>query len=365
MRVLFLSCEAGLDRSTSAYSHRLRTLMGLLQRHDVDTRFVSLREQRVRRPLLAHILNVPQLCRAVSDCDFIHAGGNATYTAVGLRPFTRARIIHDVHGDSVSEGQIKSAARPTWRSRYELAQAWLVDAAAYRYADFSLVVSRPSWQRLIRERHVPSDRIGLVRNGVDLEQFSRPPKRRVAGADLVVAYAGGFQPWQGIDNLVQAIEQVPRGVRLKIIGFSAEHESIRADVARRLGARCELLDRMPQSQLVSQLASADALVIPRPWHRAVEVAFPTKFGEYLALGKPVIVCDVDETADLVRQHACGLVASPTPSALAAALVRMAALNPDQLHHMGANARRLAERELSWDLIGRQYAALLSKWSATP
>ncbi len=247
MRVLFLSCDVGLDRSVSAYSHRLKGLMGALRRHDIDTDFVSLREQRVSRPLLAHILNAPLLRRRVADFDFIHAGGNATYTAVGLKPFTRARIIHDVHGDSVSEERLKSAATRTWRSLYQVAQAWIVDGAAYRYADYSLVVSRPSRQRLVDERHVPGEKIGLIRNGVDLDLFRSPAKPRREGDDLVVGYAGGFQPWQGIDTLVRAMEMIERGVRLKIVGFSEESEALRTEFVRRLGGRAELLDRMPQA----------------------------------------------------------------------------------------------------------------------
>jgi glycosyltransferase involved in cell wall biosynthesis len=337
--------------------------MEALGRHHIDTDFVSLREQTVSRPLLAHILNAPLLRRRAADSDFIHAGGNATYAAVGLKLFTRVRIIHDVHGDSVSEERLKSARSRNWRSLYQVAQAWIVDAAAYRYADYSLVVSRPSRRRLVEERHLLPEKIGLVRNGVDLELFRRPSKPRLEGGDLVVGYAGGFQPWQGISTLVRAMEMVDKGVSLKIVGFTKDDAALRADIASRLGGRAELLDRMPQPELISHLAAADVLVIPRPKHRAVEVAFPTKFGEYLALGKPVVVCDVDETADLVREHGCGMVSAPDPAELAATLQAMAAHNPSILHSMGCNARRLAEQEMSWDAVGSKYVQLLTKWSS--
>jgi len=92
--------------------------------------------------------------------------------------------------------------------------------------------------------------------------------------------------------------------------------------------------------------------------------FPCKFSEYLALGRPIIVCDVDETARLVRQHHCGLVSEPSPAALAETIRAASNFTQVELNQMGQNARRLAEREFSWDDIGRKYADLLIEWGAS-
>jgi glycosyltransferase involved in cell wall biosynthesis len=179
-----------------------------------------------------------------------------------------------------------------------------------------------------------------------------------------VGYAGGFQLWQGIDMLVKAVQLLPRnGLRLRIIGFESRHAAFRSSIAQLLGERAELVDRVSQLELISELAAADVLIIPRPNHPAVAMAFPTKFSEYLALGKPVIVCDIDETSQLVREHRCGLVSKPDPASLAETIRAAAHLSPDELNLMGQNARRLAEREFSWEQIGREYAEQLVRWSA--
>ena len=215
----------------------------------------------------------------------------------------------------------------------------------------------------MHERHIPVHRIGLVRNGVDLELFDRPPRNPTDG--FIVCYAGGFQSWQAIDNLVSAVELLPKDhVRLKIIGFTEHHADLKSSIAGRLGDRVELVNRVTQKELVSHLAAADVLISPRVRHRATEVMFPCKFAEYLALGKPVIVCNVDETARLVRQHHCGLVSEPGPAALAETIWAASNLTRAELNQMGQNARRLAERELSWDDIGRKYADLLIEWGAS-
>jgi glycosyltransferase involved in cell wall biosynthesis len=150
-------------------------------------------------------------------------------------------------------------------------------------------------------------------------------------------------------------------VRLRIIGFTPQNQRLRERIAARLGSRAELIDRLPQHQLAAQLSSADILIIPRPRHPAVEVALPTKFAEYAALGKAVIVCDVDETAQLVRDNQCGLVSPPNAVGLAITIAAATVLGPDQLELMGRNARALAEREFTWEVIGRNYAAFLTNW----
>jgi glycosyltransferase involved in cell wall biosynthesis len=362
MRVLFLSNEHGLIRTGSAYALRLERLGCAIEGHGIQTDFVNLREQPVGGPILAHPLNVPLIQRKLARYDFIHAGGNAAYTAVFLNLYTRAQVIHDVHGDTVSEAQLKREIRNSPGRIYRLLQAWVADAIAYRYADYCLAVSMPLRERLMRERHIPEHKIGLVRNGVDLKLFNQ--SSYVPEGRFTVGYAGGFQRWQGLDNLIAAFKLLSEDcVRLKIIGFTEQQAALRASIAGHLGNQVEMVDRVTQNELVSQLAGVHALIIPRSRHRAVEVAFPTKFAEYIALGKPIIVCDVDETARLVEQHHCGLVSEPNPTALAETIRAASRLDPAELGRMGQNARSLAEREFSWGHIGREYAQLLVKWSA--
>lgn len=358
MKVLFLSNEYAVGKSDSAYTHRLVQLKSALDRQDFQTRFVALRDLPFSRPILAQPLNLPWLRQIAKDYDVIHAGGDAGYTAAFLQPFTHATIIHDVHGDSVSEAQLKYQQRRKPYTVYLIVQALISAGIAYRGADFFLAVSRPLQQRLIHERHVPADRITLIRNGVDIKAFEQTPVPNTN--PFTVCYAGGFAPWQGIDNLCSAFELLPQnGIKLKIVGFTAEHGDLKARIARQLGSRVELVDRVSRDELVSHLAAAHILIIPRFKHRAIEVALPTKFAEYLALGRPVIVCDVDETASMVREQQCGLVSDSSPANLAATIQAAADLTYDQLKEMGQRARRLAEQEFAWEVIGQTYANLLA------
>lgn len=362
MRVLFLSNEYGFEKSGSAYGHRLDKLRRMIEQHGIETEFISLREQPISQPILAHPLNLAFIRKKVSDCDFIHAGGDATYTAVFLRRYAKTKIIYDVHGDTFSEAKLAMASSPCLRRAFWILQAWIANSVSYRLADYFLVVSKPLQQQLMNKWYIPENKIGLVRNGVDCRLFN---KSNSAPADrFTICYAGGFQSWQGIDNLISAVERLSNNrICLRIIGFTRQKEELKSIIVKRLGNRVEMVDRVSQSELIAHLATAHVFIIPRFKHPAIEVALPTKFAEYLALGKPIFVCEVDETAELVRKHKCGFVSKPSIEAMAETIQAAANMTPAELKEMGDNARHLAEIEFSWDKIGRKYAEILTGWGS--
>jgi glycosyltransferase involved in cell wall biosynthesis len=364
MKVLFLSSEKmsnGVNEG-SAYLHRLHQLSSAIQEHGVRTEFLSLPEQPIGHPIFLQPLNFPFITNKAVGCDFIHAGGYAAYVAAFLKPLIKTRVIFDVHGDVVSEALLQKSANPNMMSSYYVLQARVCNSVACRGSDFYLAVSKPLQNRLKSEWNVPSDKIGLVRNGVDLQLFDRPSSKGASNGTFLVTYAGGFQCWQGLDNLIRAFALVPNEkIRLKIIGFTEKQSALKKSIREVLGNRVDLVDRMSQRELVPVLTESNILVIPRSHHRAIDVAFPTKFSEYLALRQPVLVTDVDETASLVREYSCGLVSEANPEDLAKTIRVASKLSQEELRQMGENGHRLAEKEFSWQVIGQKYFDTLAEW----
>lgn len=359
MKVLFLSVQT--EQAGSAYALRLKNLQASLEECGVETDFMSLRDQRFSRPLLLHPLNAPFIRKKVADYDFIHAGGDAAYTAAFLKPITRAKIVYDVHDDTWFGTLMKWRTHHNLFAAYLLFQSAIMNVISYPPGDFFLVVSKPLREHLINNKHVSPDRIGLIRNGVDLDLFK--PGDAAPDGDFTICYAGSFKAWQGIEMLVRAFEILPDDcqARLKMIGFTSDDAAVKADISQRLGSRVELLDRVTQTELAQHLKSAHMLVSPRIPFRGTDLMFPSKFAEYIALGKPVIVCNIDEGAQLVAEHNCGFVSEPTPESLSEAIYKAAAISEDQLRELGHNARLLAEREFAWRDGGRKYAELLAQW----
>jgi len=293
-------------------------------------------------------------CGRLREYDFIHCGdAEAGQALFWCRHFVNASIILDIHGDVIAQSALAEEVRTSGRRSTASPLIRLFYRMAVKSADHFLTVSALQTKELVKEG-IAEDRITLVRNGVDLDLFRDTPVPRETTVRF--AYAGGFQAWQGIDYLIEAFERVDRSsAKLLMVGFQAQDSSLKQELFDRFGPAVMLFDKVDQERLIDILRSATVLVIPRKAHRAIRHAFPTKFAEYAALGRPILVNDVDETAEFVRKYECGFVAEPSPEGIAQAMMQAAATPVETLQEMGHRARRMAEEGFSWNRIGNVYA----------
>jgi glycosyltransferase involved in cell wall biosynthesis len=352
MKILFVSDST--SKSNSAYYHRIKMLRSGLKDLGVETNVVFMGDMPIRHPRILRLLNLSFL-KGLRGYDYVHAGSTpCAFACAVCKCFMKAKVIYDMHGDIVSE--MRLYWRPLWniRKAFHYLQAIIMERFAIRYSDYYIVPSKPL-QSLLLARKVPSANIEIVRNGVEtgvfrpLSQTDDKPHKQ-----FLITYAGNMQLWQGLDNLIDAFKSLKGNIKLQVIGFRDSDAQIKHSISEALHDRVELIDRLPQDMLIKILSQSDALIIPRKRHPAIAVAFPTKFAEYVSLGKPVIVTDVDETAEVVRKHKCGIVCDPDPHSLGAAIDRMVSLDENTRRLMGQNGRKLALKSFDWRVISAGY-----------
>jgi glycosyltransferase involved in cell wall biosynthesis len=360
VKILFISRTASSKKN--ALNHRLTMLAEGLERLGHRTDLLYLGDHMRTNPPIVSPVGFPALLPRCCGYDAIHAG-----TAFGGFPlclfkrYLEAPLIHDMHGDGTGEMMMKFRFqdRSLKTAFWVFHNAFMEEVIIHR-ADLHLVVSRPL-RELLLGHGIPRHRIGLVRNGVDVDRF-RPQEEKASGP-FTVCYAGDFQVWQGVDLFMKALRRLSQEeIRFVFIGFRStpDDQAWKGRLEQLLGPRARLIDRLPQEELIEQLRGADLLVLPRPYHRATAVAMPTKFAEYLALGKAVLVTEVDETARFVHRHRCGFVSLPTAEGLAEGILRARRTGRDELAAMGRRGRRLAEGFFSWEAICRRYERFLLK-----
>jgi len=172
----------------------------------------------------------------------------------------------------------------------------------------------------------------------------------------VVLYSGNFEPYQGVELLVDATPEVPGIQVLFMGGEEAEIERLRAR-ARDLGVaeRCVFAGKRPPSELPLFLAAASVLASPR--RKGTNTPF--KLYTYLASGRPIVATRIASHTQVLDDGLAFLV-DPTPAALAAGL-RAALERPDDARARADRALALFEREFSEeryrDKVARAYAAV--------
>ena len=222
-------------------------------------------------------------------------------------------------------------------AEYGLARRW-IRWAAERAAGI-VAVSDALRARLV-ELGLPSGRIGVLRNGVDLELFApqdRAAARRELGLDadgLIVLSVGWLIPRKGHDLVVRAAAAMPEAT-LVIVGEGPEAIALQR-LAEQLGSRgrVRLLGSMPQERLAAVYSAADVLVLA-----SSREGLPNVVLEALACGTPVVATAVWGTPEIIASPAAGrLVEQRTPEAIMTALRDLLADPPAR-----AAVRAYAER----------------------
>lgn len=360
LRGLVLSASEAAD--DTAYTHRVSMLADCLQLRGVHCDTLHLEDSP---PLgVSNLASLSLLLRlpTLRHYDFIYAGAEeAGQTLYFCRHFVRAPIIYDAHSDVVLQAAHARAVRSRGRHTQAPLRVRIVAALAMASANHIITVSTP-YQNALKKQCRPDQGVSLIRNGVDLELFKAHPWPEKPRYDF--AYAGAFQSWQGSDMLLDAFAQLlDSRARFLIIGFRPEQREIKELFARRLGDQATLQDYTDRASMVNLLQDAAVLVNPLPLHAFTPYCFPTKFAEYAALARPVLVTEGVESADFVRRYECGFVAAPNAEALASAMRQTLQTAPATLQAMGARARTMAEKEFSWARIGDEYATLVRRLCA--
>jgi glycosyltransferase involved in cell wall biosynthesis len=175
----------------------------------------------------------------------------------------------------------------------------------------------------------PSDPEGVARLRGELELAAGP----------VVLYSGNFEPYQGVDMLVDAAALVPEALFLFMGGEPAEIGALQAR-ARAAGAsdRCRFAGKRPPSELPAFLGVADVVASPRS--RGANTPF--KIFTYLASGKPLVATRIATHTQLLDDSLAFLV-EPTPAGLASGIRKVLA-DPGAAAARAARGRALVDRE---------------------
>lgn len=217
----------------------------------------------------------------------------------------------------------------------------LIQWAAARAAGMITVCQ--ALKDVLVELGVPEQRVSVLRNGVDLQQF-QPPQERAALRERLhlqgttLLSVGHLIERKGHDLVISALNHLP-DTHLLIAGDGPEEANLRT-LARSSGvaARVTFLGAIKHDELRDYYGAADILVLASSREGWANVLL-----EAMACGTPVVASNVWGTPEVVAVPEAGvLMHERTPMALAEAVKVLLAAYPDR-----AATRRYAEL-FSWD-----------------
>jgi len=266
---------------------------------------------------------------------------------------------------------VGSAARLRW-------SVLLLDGCelpfVYRQSDFKTQVSRAAYAKgflnwydgiFAISRHLEAYYRGCVGVGtavmrlpilVDCDRFERREPTRGAADPPYIAYCGSLRTSKGIATLLRAFRVIASrhpNVTLRLTGL-AEPRAYREELERLvsdldLGERVRFLGLIPADDMPGFLQAAAALVVPHPAGDFSDAAFPTKLGEYLASGAPVVATRVGEIEEYLTDGRSAFLADPGQWESLVRALDVVFSNPERARLVGSQGAAVARREFD---IGR-------------
>jgi glycosyltransferase involved in cell wall biosynthesis len=298
--------------------------------------------------------------RVAPPADLYHA---VTYTRipVGLHLGRRdgAKVVYDAADIYMDSGLLADVHRP---GRWFLARS---EREAARAADRVISVS-DAYATVIAERFGVEYPLVVMNCSYRYTPPAEPEHRfhRVLGLGddvRVVLYQGNFFPHRGIEQLVRAIVDVPRGV-LVLMGEGPLDAELRAAAERPATAgRIRVMAPVSPEDLLPWVASADVVAVPiQPSTLNHRLTTPNKLFEAMAAGVPVVASDLPGMAPIVRDTGAGLLFDATDvGALAATINRIIDAPEEERQVYHDAALRAAHERYNWE---SQLEGLLDEYS---
>jgi UDP-glucose:(heptosyl)LPS alpha-1,3-glucosyltransferase len=365
------SLRIGIDirkpAATASGQQRYLWRLGLwLQRQGHEVHFLTVRRppqdsaipERIRLHALAPLSprQLQQHVRAL-DLDVFLANPERARRFAG----TRVNVLRPGYGTEHGRQNLRSVPNPFARALRRLVRAippvlsdLRRERAFYQQrapAPEVIALSRYMWTEIRTSYDVPEERLHLIYNGVDIDDFSPARRAReragarrrwgIADDALCILFVGHNYRRKGLWELMEAAASLARrGAALRVLtagrGIGRSQTRMALRLARRLGG--EEMFLFPGDIRPSTLAyaAADVFVFPT-WHDAgANVVL-----EALASGLPVVTTTVSGTGELIEDGISGFVIEPGDvQALTSRLTLL--LDPERRVAMGRAARSLAE-----------------------
>jgi len=291
-----------------------------------------------------------------------------------LRQIVREREIDIIHGHDYKtdllalllarvEGRLCVSTSHGWGglSERELRFYYPVDRRLMRFFDHVIAVSSVIRNTLVARGTRP-ERVSVVLNGVDPDQFKRDPARRAeaqAHFELppdatVLGTVGRLEREKNFPMLIHAfarvLQQRPTAMLVIAGDGSLRGELERQAVALNVAGRLRLLGLIDQVALLHQ--ALDVYVQSSDLEGTSNAVL-----EAMALETPIVATDVGGTAEMARPGQEALIVPPgDEDAMVAAILEVFA-NPDAARSRTRAARARVENELSFERRTRRVEAL--------
>lgn len=225
------------------------------------------------------------------------------------------------------------------------------------------VISRPLRQFFL-DSGIPKDRVSIINMTVDPRRFEGVGKQ--PGKEKYIAYCGTVtNNKDGVDDLLRAFaitHKTHPNVKLYIIGATPDKEDRAGNM--RLIEELGIKDAVVFTGVVAAadmpqlLKNATVMALDRPDSLQAQNGFPTKLGEYLLTGNPVVVTKVGDIPHFLNDGETALLSDDRNAEAFSKKLNWALEHTDEAKVIGERGKDVAMRQFDCMKEGRKIIKIL-------
>ncbi len=198
---------------------------------------------------------------------------------------------------------------------------------------------------------VNHDKLQIINMVVDESRFTNVIKQK--GIEKYIAYCGnGANRKDGVDLLLKSFAMISDRCpeyKLYIIGKAPSNDSENYRLAEELGIinRVVFTGIVPAADIPQLLTNADILALARPNSIQNTYGFPTKLGEYLLTGNPVVITKVGDIPRFLIDKESALMSDCGDIEAFANNLLWAIQNPQKAKAIGERGRIVARENFNY------------------
>lgn len=209
-----------------------------------------------------------------------------------------------------------------------------------------MIVISSGLQKYYIENGCRQDRVHIINMFADKTRFNGLQKQP---SEPYVAYCGtASNTKDGVDQLIKAFSLFVKkhpDYKLYVIGStpSKRQRFDNLDLVKNLGIEQKVVFTgiVPSTKIPQILQNATVLALDRPDNLQAKYGFPTKLGEYLLTGNPVVITNVGDIPLFLTDGENALIAEPQNPQSFADKLAWAVEHPKEAHLIGEKGRQVA------------------------
>ncbi|MDA7617981.1 glycosyltransferase family 4 protein [Verrucomicrobia bacterium] len=242
---------------------------------------------------------------------------------------------------------------------------WMLRAEQWLYRSATQIVTVGNgYKNILLEKGVEKEKIKVITNGADLEQFKMQETTRERHQKLTCAYVGTIGMAACLDVVVRAATRLDqmseKSIEFILVGDGANLEPLKELAARSKTERIQFKGLLSKKEVQLVLLEADVCLVHLKKTKLFMTVLPSKLFEAMASGVPILLGVQGEAEAIVRDSGCGLVFEPERDEELCNQLLQLKNNPLDRCQMGFRGRQFVEKHFDRNKLASLYINLLKQ-----